>query len=94
MLSIAVSAILLLSTIISEIGAGLAIIVGFQTRIAPLPLAAFCFLTAMLFHNPLGDQTQFIMFMKNVAIACGLLFLAEHGARELSSDQRRARAAI
>ncbi len=71
-----------------------AIIVGFQTRIAALLLAAFSLLTAMLFHNQLGDQTQFIMFMKNVAIADGSLFLAQHGAREVSLDQRRARAAI
>ncbi len=71
---------------IFEIGAGLAIIVGFQTRIAALLLAAFSLLTAMLFHNQLGDQTQFIMFMKNVAIAGGFLFLAQHGAREVSLD--------
>jgi hypothetical protein len=28
----------------------------------------------MLFHNQLGDQTQFIMFMKNVAIAGGSFY--------------------
>ncbi len=73
-------------TIIFEISAGLAIIGGFQTRIAALLLAVYRVLTAMLFHNQLGDQRQFMMFMKNVAIAGGSLFLAHHGAREVSLD--------
>ncbi|MFB3088196.1 MAG: DoxX family protein [Acidiferrobacterales bacterium] len=94
MSAMGVPATLLLPTIIFEIGAGLAIIVGFQTRITALLLAAFSLLRAMLFHNQLGDQTQFIMSMKNVAIAGGLLFLARHGASERSLDQRRAQAAI
>ena len=44
---------------------------------------------ALIFHNQLGDQTQFILFIKNVAIAGGLLFLARYGAGELSIDNHR-----
>ena len=72
-----------------EVSAALAIIAGFQTCIVALLLAGFTLLTAFIFHNQLGDQMQFIMFMKNVAIAGGLLFLARFGAGELSIDNRK-----
>ena len=44
---------------------GLALIVGFQTRIAALAGAAFCVFTAVFFHNNFADQMQMIMFLKN-----------------------------
>jgi len=84
-----VPGILVYPTILFEIGAGLAIIVGYQTRLVSLALAAFCLITAFVFHHNLGDQTQFILFMKNVAMAGGFLFLARDGAGEFSLDNRR-----
>ncbi len=72
----------------------IAIIAGFQTRLVALALAGFTLLLALIFHNQLGDQTQFILFIKNIAIAGGLLFLARHGVGELSLDNRRPAAAI
>ena len=89
-----VPGILIYPTILFEVVAGLAIIAGFQTRLVALALAGFTLLLALIFHNQLGDQTQFILFIKNVAIAGGLLFLARHGAGELSLDHRRSAAAI
>ena len=71
-----------------EIGAALAIIVGWQTRIFALLLAGFCIVSALIFHRNLGDQTQFIMFMKNLAIAGGFLFLAANGPGPLALDNR------
>ena len=55
-------------------------------------LAGFSLLSALIFHNQLGDQTQFILFMKNVAMAGGFLFLARYGAGELSIDNHRSAA--
>ncbi len=86
--------ILIYPTILFEIGAGLAIIAGYQTRAVALALAGFSLLSAIIFHNQLGDQMQFILFMKNVAMAGGFLFLARHGAGELSIDNRHSAAAI
>lgn len=76
-----------------EVLAALAIIVGFQTRAVAFLLAGFSLVTAVLFHGELSDQTQYIMFMKNIAIAGGFLFLVANGAGALSLDSRRARAA-
>ena len=89
-----VPGILIYPTILFEVVAGLAIIAGFQTRLVALALAGFTLLLALIFHNQFGDQTQFILFIKNVAIAGGLLFLARQGAGELSIDNRRSAAAI
>lgn len=66
-------------TVAVELLGGLALIVGFRIRTAALALAAFCLASAALFHNQIGDQTQFVMFFKNIAIAGGLLFVAAFG---------------
>ncbi len=84
--------ILIYPTILFEVAAGLAIIAGYKTRYVALALAGFSLLSALIFHNQLGDQTQFILFMKNVAMAGGFLFLARYGAGELSIDNHRSAA--
>ena len=83
-----VPGILLPLVILLEIGGGLAIIAGFKTRWAAIALAAFTVVSAAIFHNNFGDQTQMIMFMKNIAIAGGFLLLAAHGAGAYSLDNR------
>lgn len=77
---------LLTPTIIFEIAAGLAIIVGYQTRIVAFLLAGFTVVTALVFHTDFADQVQTIMFLKNISIAGGLLLLVRHGAGALSLD--------
>ena len=84
--------ILIYPTILFEVAAGLAIIAGFKTRYVALALAGFSLLSALIFHSQLGDQMQFILFMKNVAIAGGFLFFARYGAGEMSIDNRRSAA--
>jgi putative oxidoreductase len=71
-----------------EVIAGLAILVGFKTRISAFLLAGFCIVTAVLFHYVPADQMQMTMLMKNFAIAGGLLILARFGAGEFSVDGR------
>lgn len=80
-----------LLAVIVEVGGGIAILVGFQVRITGLVLAVFTLATAVLFHNDLADQNQMIHFLKNVAIAGGLLQVAAFGAGALSLDERRLR---
>ncbi len=77
---------LLAPTIAFEIGAGLALLVGFQTRFVAFLLAGFSIATALVFHRDFGDQTQMIMFLKNVAITGGFLVMAKAGAPDLSVD--------
>jgi putative oxidoreductase len=72
-----------------EIIAGIAIAIGFQTKLAAYALAAFSIVSAIIFHNNLGDQMQFILFMKNFAMAGGFLVLSVVGAGSLSLDAKR-----
>ena len=84
-----VPALLYWPTVALELVGGLLIIVGFQTRIIALALAAFCIVSAALFHSALGDQGQFVNFFKNIAIAGGFLALVVNGAGGWSIDGRK-----
>ena len=72
-----------------EVGGGLLLLVGYKTRFAAIALAVFSVAAALLFHSALGDQNQFAHFMKNLAIAGGLLHVAAFGAGAFSVDARR-----
>ncbi len=71
-----------------ELLAGLAVLVGFQVRIAGFALAAFCIFTAFVFHGA-SDMVNQIMFMKNITLAGAYILLAAVGAGALSVDARR-----
>lgn len=68
-----------------EIGGGIALLLGFQARLAAFALAVFCVVSGLLFHSG-ADQMQQIMFMKNLAMAGGLLAFTVFGAGRLSLD--------
>ena len=77
-----------------ELLGGLAVLIGFQTRIAAWALALFALATGFLFHfTPTGDAMtdtiNQIMLLKNFAMAGGFLVLGVHGAGALSVDARR-----
>lgn len=81
-----VSGCLLPAVIALELGGGLMIAAGWQTRPAAAVLAVFCILTAVLFHANLADRNQFLHFEKNLAIAGGLLALVVAGAGRWSVE--------
>tara|TARA_R110000772_G_scaffold172927_1_gene284830 strand:- start:1316 stop:1660 length:345 start_codon:yes stop_codon:yes gene_type:complete len=87
--SMNVPGILLPLVIIVELGGGIAILLGWQTRIVAFLLAGFCLVAALLFHLQPDDQMQMILLTKNVAIAGGLLFLVANGAGAFSIDRWR-----
>ena len=80
--------------IVVEVGGALALIAGFQTRIAALALAVFCIVSGLLFHNfwalpPEQVMINQIMFMKTLSIAGGMLMVVAFGAGALSLDAKR-----
>lgn len=72
-----------------ELIAGLALALGFMTRLFSVLLAGFCLVTAFFFHNQFGDPMQAAMALKNVAIAGGLLCLFAHSQMRWSYDSMR-----
>ena len=73
-------------TVVIELGAGALLLVGFRTRLTAGILAAFTVAAALIFHRAFGDPNQFVHFMKNLAIAGGLLHVAAFGAGAFSLD--------
>lgn len=75
--------------VLVELVGGLALLVGLRTRIAAGALAIFSLAAAVGFHSNFADMNQFIHFLKNVAIAGGLLQVVAFGAGAWSLDANR-----
>ena len=78
----------------AELGLGLLLLVGYQTRWAALLLGIFTFVISFIFHNfwaVAADQLamQRGQFFKNLAISGGLFAFAAFGAGGWSLDGRR-----
>jgi len=69
-----------------ELAGALLIMAGYRTRFTCLALAGFCVVTALLFHANFGDRGQMFHFLKNAALAGGLLALYVSGPGRISFD--------
>lgn len=85
--SVGVPGALLPLVIATELGGGLLLAAGLFTRWVAAALAGFTVIAALIFHFDFADQIQSIMFMKNLAIAGGLLLVFRHGAGAWSLDR-------
>ncbi|KQZ21781.1 hypothetical protein ASD50_05585 [Mesorhizobium sp. Root552] len=72
-----------------ELLGGLAILVGFKTRIAAILLAVFTLAATAIAHLDFADQMQVLMLQKNLGLVGGFLLLAAVGAGSISIDGRR-----
>ena len=84
-----VPGILIYPTILLEILLPVMIIIGYKVRIAAGLLSIFCLLTAFIFHFDLTDQIQLILFLKNIGLAGGFLFIVVTGTKEWSLDKEK-----
>jgi putative oxidoreductase len=75
--------------IIVEIVGGILLLIGYQTRWVAAVMALFSVATALVFHSNFEDTDMKIHFMKNIAIAGGLLQIVYFGAGPLSLDNRK-----
>ena len=82
--------------ILVELVGGIALLVGFQARIAAFLLAGFSLVSGLLFHylpslrmEGMEAQMQMIGFMKNVTIAGGMLMVTAFGPGPLSVAGKR-----
>ena len=77
-----------------EILGSIALIVGFQTRIAAAVLAVFTIVASVFFHAfwaaaPEQAFMQQLLFFKNVGVIGGLLLLVSSGAGGWSIDAKK-----
>jgi putative oxidoreductase len=80
-----------------ELAGGLAILIGFQTKIAAWLLFLYLIPTTFYFHNfwamqGMEQQDNMVHLLKNVAIMGGLVILAANGPGPYSVDHSRAKA--
>lgn len=72
-----------------ELGAAIAILIGWQVRVAALALVGLTLVATLLSHpfwavSPLFREDQFAHFMKNLGLMGGLLLLAATGPGRLA----------
>ncbi|WP_439448239.1 DoxX family protein [Stenotrophomonas sp. ATs4] len=72
-----------------ELGGALLLVLGYQTRSVALLMALFALATAIGFHANVSDQNQLFHFLKNLAMAGGLLQVCAFGAGAFSLDAKR-----
>lgn len=72
-----------------EVFGGIAILIGFQTRISAALLAGFTVVAAIVFHSDFSQQMQSILFMKNIAISGAFLLLVAQGPGHWAIGPRR-----
>ena len=83
--------LLLIPTILIELGGGLLLVLGYQTRWAALAIFLFLIPATLIFHNfwaVAADQVrdQQINFEKNLAIMGGMLYVVFTGAGRYSLE--------
>jgi len=79
--------------VVVELGLGILLLVGFQTRWAALGIAIFTFVITFIFHQYWGVPAEMVMsqklnFFKNMAAVGGLLTVAAWGAGAWSVDAK------
>ena len=80
---------LLYPAIALEIILPLFIILGYRARLSAGLLAIFCLITAFIFHFDFSDQIQKILFLKNIGLAGGFLFIVANGTKDWSVDKKK-----
>ena len=72
-------AVFLVGAIAVEILGGLSVILGLWPRAGAAVLVLFLIPATLIFHTDFGQQTQMIMFLKNLSIMGGLLLVMAFG---------------
>ena len=87
--SFGVPGFLIFPAIAIELILPILVIVGYQARIAAGILSIFCLATAFIFHFDFSDQMQFILFLKNIGLAGGFLFIVANGTKDWAVDREK-----
>ena len=78
--------ILFFPSLILEILFPILLIIGYKTRISALIMALFTLTVAIIFHTDFQNQMELIIFLKDIAIAGGLLIIAANEPKIYSID--------
>jgi putative oxidoreductase len=76
--------VLLVVTIIIELGGGLMILLGWRARLASTAIFLFLIPVTLIFHPVWADAAEFNSFFKNLAIMGGMMYIMVYGSGPLS----------
>ena len=79
---------LLIPAIIIEIIFPILLIIGYKTRLSAIVLSLFTILLAVIFHTDFSNQVQLTQFLKNFAIAGGLIIIFINSPGKFSLDYK------
>jgi putative oxidoreductase len=80
---------------ILALAGGLSILLGYRARLGAWLIALFLVPVTLMIHkfwaiaDPMMQQIQMVLFMKNIAILGGALLISQFGAGPFSLDARR-----
>ena len=89
MAKMGVPSALLPLVIVTEVVGGLAILLGWQTRLAAIALGGFTLIANLLFHFDWSQPMQMQIFLKNLAVAGGFAILFASGPGAYALDAKR-----
>jgi putative oxidoreductase len=78
------TSVFLVAAIVTELGGGLSVLLGYRSRLGAAVLALFLIPATLIFHTNFADPIQQIMFMKNLAIFGGLLMIVQLGSGQVA----------
>ena len=78
--------ILFIPAVILEILFPLLLIVGYKTKLAAFVMALFTFAVAIIFHTDFSKGMEMVFFLKDLAIAGGLMMVFVYGPSKISLD--------
>lgn len=84
--------ILAVATIIVELGGGIMLVIGWKARIAAAVLFLFVLIISPIFHGFWSvpaeqQQLQMFMFLKNLAIMGGMLYVMAYGPGQMAAEK-------
>jgi putative oxidoreductase len=80
-----------LVAIVIEVGGGILLILGYQSRVVASVMAVFTVAAALSFHYNFADQNAMAHLLKNISITGGLLQIVALGAGTFSIDNHLAK---
>ena len=81
-----VPGVLFVPATVLEILFPLLLIVGYRTKWAAAVMALFTFSVAIIFHTDFSEEMQIIHFLKDLAIAGGLMIIITYKPSKISLD--------
>lgn len=83
------TALILILAIIFELGGSFFVLFGYRTKLGALMLIIFTVIVTSIFHLDFANQLQFTLFLKNLAIIGGLVYVMAEGPGYISFDAKR-----